>query len=107
MRPARRIAMTASAHTSSGSPKASSVELIVIPYEREAEVPHPTKPTTSPHVREIISRGAFDGLERRANRIRANRDHNGLLTFGRATSFHVGHQQGLHAKVRVAHTPLG
>lgn len=83
-----------------------TIELIVIPYEHEITVEHPTKPGAGP-VQEIIARGAFDGIERRANRIKANREHDKLLTFGRATAFRAGHQQGLHAKIRVAHTPLG
>jgi HK97 family phage prohead protease len=83
-----------------------TIELIVIPYEREADVPHPTKPNAG-LVTEVISRGAFDGIQRRANRIRANRDHRGLLTFGRAMRFHPGDEHGLRAEIRVARTPLG
>lgn len=83
-----------------------TIELIVIPYEREAEVPHPTKPNAG-RVTEVIGRGAFDGIQRRANRIRANRDHKGLLTFGRAVKFHPTDEGGLRAEIRVAQTPLG
>jgi HK97 family phage prohead protease len=83
-----------------------TIELIVIPYEHEIEVEHPTK-RNGGRVREMIMRGAFDGIERRANRVRANREHDTLLTFGRVSTFHTGHQQGLHGKIRVANTPLG
>ena len=78
----------------------------MIPYEQEIEVAHPTKPNGG-LVKEVISRGAFDGIERRANRIKANREHEKTLTFGRAASFRTGDKQGLRAEIRVARTPLG
>lgn len=83
-----------------------TIEVIVIPYEHEIDVMHPTKPGGG-LVKEVISRGAFNGVERRANRIRANREHEKTLTFGRVATFRTSHDQGLHAKIRVAHTPLG
>jgi HK97 family phage prohead protease len=58
-------------------------------------------------VRETICRGAFDGIERRANRIRANRDHDEKRTFGRAVTFHPNTAEGLLAVVKAARTPLG
>ena len=83
-----------------------TIELIVIPYDHEITVPHPLK-RDGGLVKEIITRGAFDGIERRANRIRCNREHDKTLTFGRVTTFRTGHEHGLHAVIRVAHTPLG
>ena len=83
-----------------------TIELIVIPYEHEITVPHPIK-RDGGLVKEVITRGAFDGIQRRANRIRCNREHDKTLTFGRVAAFHAGHEQGLHAVIRVAHTPLG
>lgn len=83
-----------------------TIELIVIPYEHEIDVRHPTK-RDGGLVKEVICRGAFDGIERRANRVKANREHDKTLTFGRAASFKAGHAQGLHAQIRVARTPLG
>jgi hypothetical protein len=65
------------------------IELVVLPYEREIDVPHPFK-RDGPSCTEIITRGAFDGIERRANRIRANRDHDEARTFGRAATLHPG-----------------
>ena len=78
------------------------IELIVIPYEREAVVPWEGRMCT-----EVISRGSFDGIERRANRIRANREHRRELTFGRAVALHPSHPEGLIAEIKVARTPLG
>jgi len=83
-----------------------TIEIIVIPYEHEIEVQHPTK-RGGPMVKEVITRGAFDGIERRANRVRANREHQKILTFGRATAFHPAHEHGLHAEIRCAQTELG
>ena len=81
------------------------IELIVMPYEAETLVPHPDGRGIM--VTEIVSRGAFDGIERRANRIRANRDHDVKRTVGRALSLHPSRQEGLVAKLRIAQTELG
>jgi HK97 family phage prohead protease len=78
------------------------IELIVIPYERAAVVPYQGRMCT-----EIISRGSFDGIERRANRIRVNRDHQVERTVGRAVAFHPSRSEGLVAEIKVARTPLG
>ena len=61
-----------------------TIELIVMPYETETIVPYQGR-----MVREVIARGAFDGIERRANRVRVNRDHQAERTVGRATTFHA------------------
>jgi HK97 family phage prohead protease len=79
-----------------------SVELIVMPYETEATVVHQRR-----IVQEIVSRGAFDGIERRANRIRVNRDHDVRRTIGRAVALHPSRQEGLVAELRIAKTELG
>jgi HK97 family phage prohead protease len=83
-----------------------TIELVVIPYDVEADVPHPTNPT-GPRVTEVISRGAFDGVERRPNRIKANREHDEKLTFGRALALYPSRENGLVARISVAKTPLG
>ena len=81
------------------------IELVVMPYEEETLVEHPTE--RGRMVREIISRGAFDGIERRANRVKVNRDHDVTRTVGRAVAFHPSRTEGLVAEVRIAATPLG
>ena len=59
-------------------------------------------------VDEIISRGAFDGIERRANRVRVNRDHDLRPAPSAAPSaFHPSREEGLVAEVRIAKTELG
>jgi HK97 family phage prohead protease len=79
-----------------------TIELIVMPYETETLVERSGR-----MVQEILSRGAFDGLERRANRIRVNRDHDVTRTVGRAVKFQPSHQEGLVATIKIAKTPLG
>jgi phage head maturation protease len=79
-----------------------TIELIVTPYETEALVPIGGRMVT-----EIFSRGAYDGIERRANRIRANRDHMRERTVGRAIALHPNREEGLVAVLRIARTELG
>jgi HK97 family phage prohead protease len=79
-----------------------TIELIVMPYETETVVPYQGR-----MVREVIARGAYDGIERRANRVRVNRDHKAERTVGRATAFHPSRNEGLVAEVRIARTELG
>jgi HK97 family phage prohead protease len=78
------------------------IELIVMPYETETQVA-----VKGRMVGEIVSRGAFDGIERRPNRVKVNRDHNVERTVGRAVAFHPSRQEGLVAELRVSPTVLG
>jgi HK97 family phage prohead protease len=78
------------------------IELVVMPYNAEAIVRHEGR-----MVREVCLPGAFAGLERRANRIRVNRDHDPQRTIGRALTFHTDRDEGLISELRVARTPLG
>lgn len=79
-----------------------TIELIVMPYEREAMVAYQGR-----MIREIVATGAFDGIERRANRVRVNRDHDVTRTVGRAVRFWPSREEGLVAAVRIAQTQLG
>jgi HK97 family phage prohead protease len=79
-----------------------TIELIVLPYEQPALVPWEKRMVT-----ETIARGAFDGIERRANRIRVNRDHMLERTVGRAIALHPSREEGLVGQVKIARTPLG
>lgn len=81
---------------------ARTIELIVMPYEREAMVAYQGR-----MIREIVATGAFDGIERRANRVRVNRDHDVTRTVGRAVRFWPSREEGLVAAVRIAQTQLG
>jgi phage head maturation protease len=78
------------------------IELIVTPYERETLVPHKGRMVT-----EIFSREAYAGIDRRPNRIRANRDHDATRTVGRAIALHPSREEGLVAELKIARTELG
>ena len=82
-----------------------TIELVVMPYEEETVVEHPQRPGVP--VVEICSRGAYDGVERRANRVKVNRDHKDERIIGRAVSLHPSRLEGLVAKLRIARTELG
>jgi HK97 family phage prohead protease len=79
------------------------IELIVMPYDTEALVDQPYGRL----VHESVAPGAFAGVERRANRVRVNRDHLLQRTVGRALSLHPDREEGLVARLRIARTELG
>jgi HK97 family phage prohead protease len=54
-----------------------------------------------------VAPGAFQGIERRTNRIRVNRDHERQRTVGRAIKLHTSRREGLVAELRIAQTALG
>jgi hypothetical protein len=79
-----------------------TIELIVMPYEQPGIVTY--------HGREIVeicSRGAWDGVQRRAGKVRVNRDHRVDRTVGKAIEFHPSREDGLVAQLRIARTELG
>jgi HK97 family phage prohead protease len=79
------------------------VELIVMPYDTEALVDQPYGRL----VHESVAPGAFDGVEKRPNRVRVNRDHLLQRTVGKALSLHPDRPEGLVARIRIARTDLG
>jgi HK97 family phage prohead protease len=79
-----------------------TIELVVMPYDEAAVVPFDGR-----LVKETIARGAFDGIERRANRVRVNRDHRPDRLVGKAITFHPRRPEGFVAEVRIANTELG
>lgn len=81
------------------------IELVVMPYEEETVVEHPQRPGVA--VVEICTRGAYDGIERRANRVKVNRDHSEQRIVGRALTLHPSRAEGLVGRLRIAKTALG
>lgn len=79
------------------------VEVIVTPYE----TPTPILRRNGEWVTETFSRSAYDGVERRANRVKVNRDHDVAKTCGRAVALHPSRDVGLVAELRISETPLG
>lgn len=75
------------------------VTVIAMPYER------PT-PIDGRFV-EIVSRGAFDGIEKRTSQIRANRDHSWDKPVGKVVALHPSRKEGLVADVKISRTTVG
>lgn len=78
------------------------VELVVVPYEEEATVEY-----RGEEWQETFLRGAFEGVEKRTDRIPANRDHDRTRLAGRAVALYPSRIEGLVGEVRMADTPLG
>lgn len=78
------------------------IEVVAVPYEERAIVEW-----RGEMWEETFARGAFDGIEKRPNRIRANRDHDRSRTVGKAVKFWPSREEGLVAGVRIGKTLLG
>lgn len=85
------------------TPSKRIVTIVAAPYDTEAYV----RAADGHFVLETIERGAFDGVERRANRVKVNRDHDLSRTVGRAVALHPSRTEGLVAELRISQTPLG
>jgi HK97 family phage prohead protease len=91
-----------SAETAAVSFPQRMIEVVVMPYEREATVGYQDRLIT-----EICSRGAWDGIETRPTRIKANRDHDTRRSVGRAKAFYPSRVDGLVARLEISRTELG
>jgi HK97 family phage prohead protease len=78
------------------------IELVAVPYGESAPVEYRGQMWN-----ESFRRGSFDGIEKRPNRVRANRDHERARTVGKAINFWPSRTEGLVAAIRIAQTPLG
>jgi HK97 family phage prohead protease len=78
------------------------VTVVAMPYEQPAQIFDGRKTFT-----EVVSRGAFDGIEKRTSKVRANRDHTWDKPVGKIVGIHPSRKEGLVADVRVAPTLLG
>lgn len=84
------------------------IELVVMPYGETALVPHRGR-----MIQEVVEAGAFDGIERRARRVKAyfghppQDGHGGAEPIGRALSFAPRRPEGLVATIYCAETELG
>jgi phage head maturation protease len=80
-----------------------TIELVVMPYEREEEVEFHGRLIT-----EVVSRGAFDGIQRRGDRrVKVNRGHHLDLAVGAVNRFDPNRDEGLVAEVYISRTELG
>lgn len=78
------------------------IELVAMPYDVDAYAV-----VRGRGIIESCAPGAFDGCERRANRVKANRDHDPTRTVGRAVALHPSRTEGLVTELRIAQTSLG
>jgi hypothetical protein len=78
------------------------IEFVAAPYDEEAVVMWRGEPW-----RELILRGAWDGIEKRPNRVKVNREHEKTRTIGKVVSFWPSREEGLVGTARIAKTPLG
>jgi HK97 family phage prohead protease len=78
------------------------ITVVAVPYEQSALVEYRGELWN-----EVFLRGAYDGIEKRPNRVRANRDHNDHKLVGKAIKFWPSREEGLVSDVRVSKTPLG
>lgn len=82
-----------------------TIEIVAVPYETETIVPE--HPDGSKLIRELVERGAFDGIEQRNGKIAVNREHQRMLTFGKVVEWEPAYETGLRALVKASRTPLG
>jgi phage head maturation protease len=78
------------------------ITIVAVPYEEPALVEY-----RGEMWEESFERGSFDGIEKRPNRVRANRDHDKRRTVGKVNNFWPSRDEGLVSEVRIAQTPLG
>jgi HK97 family phage prohead protease len=78
------------------------IELVVMPYETEAQIVYKGRP-----IREIVTRGAFEGLDASHRRVPVNRGHNIDQVVGKAIAFHPSRAEGLVAELQIAKTAGG
>jgi hypothetical protein len=78
------------------------IEFVAAPYDEEAVVMWRGEPW-----REMFERGAWDGIEKRPNRVKVNREHDKTRTVGKVVNFWPSREEGLVGAARIAKTPLG
>lgn len=82
--------------------KKRQIDLIAVPWDQEARVMWRGEVW-----REVFRRGAFEGIEQRANEVRVNREHVKGQTVGKIEAFDSNHPDGLFARVKVVKGPSG
>lgn len=78
------------------------ITLITVPYEQPAKIGYRGEMWD-----EVFSRGSFDGIEKRPQRIRVNREHVRGDTVGRAVAFYPDRDEGLVSDLKIAKTLRG
>lgn len=79
------------------------IQLVAIPYGEETTV----SGSDGRPVRELVERGAFDGIETRSEHVTVNRDHDYGRTVGKAVSYRTNDPTGLVTDLYISDTDLG
>jgi phage head maturation protease len=83
-------------------PKLRLIDLVVVPWDEEADVLWHDEMW-----HESFARGAYDGIEAHAGRVRVNREHVEGDTVGKVVHFDPAASIGLLARVKIAETLRG
>lgn len=78
------------------------ITVIAVPYEQPARIQYRGEVWD-----EMFSRSAFDGIEKRPQRVRVNREHVRGDTVGKAVAFYPDRKEGLIAELKMADTARG
>lgn len=78
------------------------VDVLAVPWEEPAPVYWRGDIWT-----EVFHRGAFDGVQERAGRIRVNREHTKGATVGKIVELDPQDAEGLRSQVKVVKSPVG
>lgn len=93
---------SATAEVAEVNVKQRIITVIAVPYDQPAEVGY-----RGQIWKESFVRGAFDGIEKRPNRVRVNREHLRGDTVGKAIAFYPDRPEGLVADLKIARTLRG
>jgi phage head maturation protease len=78
------------------------ITVVAVPYEQPAKIEYRGEVWD-----EMFTRSAFDGIEKRPQRVRVNREHVRGDTVGKAVAFYPDRTEGLVAELRIAETLRG
>jgi phage head maturation protease len=93
---------SATAEVADVNRKQRLITVLAVPYERPAKIEYRGEVWD-----EMFTRSAFDGIEKRPQRIRVNREHVRGDTVGKAVAFYPDRNEGLVAELRIAETLRG
>jgi phage head maturation protease len=78
------------------------VTVVAMPYEQPTQIHEPGRSYT-----EVVSRGAFQGIEKRTKQVRVNRDHSWDKLVGKVVALHPSRSEGLVTELKIFPTDIG
>lgn len=82
------------------------IDVVAVPWNMPMPVADATPRGVHRYTEEHLP-GSFDGIERRANRVKTLRDHDPAKLLGRAKAFYPKHRDGLLSTLGISRTPAG